>query len=96
MADPLSHLEDCDFTKYVLQQSTYMYMAEQMLGVKPGNLGVIRMPWENKLEVPEIHLMPYMKMEVMAMIEAYAQNDTEEKITFDTEEIEEDFDILTV
>jgi len=91
MLEPLSHLEDCDFTKYVLQQSIYMYMLETVLNFKPGNLGVIRMPWENILETPETHIMPYMKEEVKLMMEWVTVNLTKETIRFEEEENQEDF-----
>jgi len=83
MCNPVSHLEDCDFTKYVLQQSMYMYMAETTLGFKPGNLAVIHMPWRNPLKIPHEHIMPYMKMEVIEMINCYSAEITKKESEID-------------
>lgn len=85
MLKPLDHLEDCDFTKYCLQQSIYMYILEEMMGVKPGNLGVIWMPWKNVITTPEVHQMPYMKFEAKEIIEEYAK--TEKQTKFDESEM---------
>lgn len=83
---PLHYLEDCDVTKYALQQSIYMVMAEHCLGVKPGNLAIIKMPWEKKVEVPYIHYLPYMKMEALAILSAFGEQ-YQEEIIFDANEV---------
>jgi hypothetical protein len=98
LSEPLTHLEDCDFTKYVLQQSIYMYMLEVTIGLKPGNLGVIRMPWEKKLETPETHIMPYMRAEVIQMVEYVKNHFKAEKTNFeeDTEGNPEYHDFIKI
>lgn len=74
LTGPLNHLEDCDYNKYALQQSIYAYMCEQTLGLKIGNLAIIAMPWENRVKTPRLHYLPYLKLEVQAMIEWYIAN----------------------
>lgn len=73
MVAPLEHLEDCDMTKYILQQSMYALMLE-FLGFKVGNLGIIRMPWQKVLETPQYHLFGFMKLEIIAMLDYYVDN----------------------
>jgi len=83
MIGPLSHLENCNYNHYSLQDSTYAYMVEKTFGLKIGNLGI----WYIKgvLEkVKEIHILkdwsavrypvPYMKLEVEAAIEYHREH----------------------
>lgn len=91
LTGPLSHLEDTDYTKYCLQQSIYAYMCEVTFGYTIGNLAIIAMPWQKRIRTPRIHYVPYMKLEVQAMIKHYAENKTK-NIIFDADDlIEEDY-----
>lgn len=73
MTGPLSHLEDCDFNKYALQLSIYMYMLECM-GYKPGNLAIIQVEWKKIKAKPKLIYLPYMKHEVIALLEYRSKN----------------------
>ena len=78
---PISHLEDCNYNRYALQQSIYAYMIEMFFKVKIGRLFIIfvRMPgkadekqlsfdeFEDSISVETIPLN-YMKAEVQNMM----------------------------
>jgi hypothetical protein len=72
MTGPLSHLQDCNFNKYALQLSTYAYLYQLATGAKICNLHILFIPPENFLSWRKIYV-PYMKLEVEAMLE-YKKN----------------------
>lgn len=73
MTGPLSHLQDCNFVKYALQLSTYAYLYQLKTDCKIGTLHIMFIPPENHLAWRKIYV-PYMKLEVLAMIEWRKQN----------------------
>lgn len=94
---PLDHLEQCDFTKYVLQQSIYMYMVETQFGIKPGNCGIINMPWENIIPEPTIQHLPYMRSEARTMLNEFKPKNIEydEVLSVEKHDSNDDWDIIT-
>lgn len=91
MIGPLSHLEDTGYNKYCLQQSLYAYMCEVTLGYKIGNLAIIAMPWQQRIRTPRLHYLPYLKLEVEAMIKYYAENKSK-NVIFDADDlVQEDY-----
>lgn len=73
MTGPLSHLMDCNYNDYAIQLSTYRYMFEQMTGSKTGSSSIIFVPAYNPLAFYKIPV-PYMKLEVIAMLEWHQAN----------------------
>ncbi len=70
MLGPLSHLMDCEMVHYTLQLSLYQYMGEYH-GFLPGKRRIIHYPHPIpgvKACGPKIHQLPYLRNEVIAMI----------------------------
>lgn len=67
---PIDHLEHCNFNKYALQLSTYAFMGEMTLGLKPGKLFLVFIPAENTSAFYRVPV-PYMKLEVKEMFKYY-------------------------
>lgn len=70
----LSHLQDCDINHYALQLSIYQYMAEYH-GFFPGYRKIIH--YQHPVEGigtphPKEYQLPYLRNEVIQMIETYA------------------------
>ena len=69
MLDPLSHLPACEFSTYALQLSLYAYMQSCLSGQKVGELACYYYDRDEKSWVK--HNTPYLKLEVLAMLEAW-------------------------
>lgn len=69
---PLDFLDDCQFNVYALQLSMYAYFYEQETGKKCRSLKLLYYDREIKKFIP--YYTPYMKMEVIAMLEHYKKN----------------------
>lgn len=67
---PIDHLPNCNYTKYALQLSMYAYMFSKWSGRKPRKLTIRFIPPEDKLQHVKIPV-PYLKMEVEALIAEY-------------------------
>ena len=67
--EPISHLEDCNYNHYALQLSTYAYMAMLTYGVKIGRLGLIFIRVVDGKYIPEYIPVPFLLMEVKAMLD---------------------------
>lgn len=70
MLEPLTHLEDCEWTHYTLQLSLYQYMLEYF-GFRPGIRRIIHFPHEIEgLGTPDPvpHELPYLRDEVISML----------------------------
>lgn len=67
---PVNHLEHCKYSKYVLQLSTYAFMGEVTLGLKPGRLQIILIPNDDPMLSYSIPV-PYLKYEVIEMFRCY-------------------------
>ncbi len=68
MLGPLSHLQNCSYNKYALQLSIYAYLYQKKTGCKIGMLNIMFIPPHDHLSFRRIAL-PYMKLEVEAMLE---------------------------
>lgn len=73
MLGPLSHLQDCNFNKYSLQASAYAWMYQQNTGCKIGDLHILYIPPQNFLQYTKLYV-PYMKLEIEAMVKYYKEN----------------------
>lgn len=69
----LSHLQDCTYNDYALQLSDYGYMVEKLTGRRIGQLTIHYVHPENLLINYKIPV-PYMKLEIMAMLEWRKKN----------------------
>lgn len=82
---PLNHLEQCNYNRYSLQLSAYMYMAELMYKIRPGRLGIISVS-KQALDKDYIGPMyklipvPYMRNEVEMMFNMYVADRSSGKI----------------
>jgi len=76
MKDPISDLDDCNFTHYSLQLSIYAWMMEQ-LGYKISNLTIEHIIYTNMTKKPlrKVHTVTYMKKAVELMLN-YHQNES--------------------
>jgi len=73
MLGPLSHLQDCNYNKYALQLSIYSYLLQKKTGCKIGQLSIHYIPAHNGLYNIK-YPVPYMKMEVEAMLKWKQEN----------------------
>jgi hypothetical protein len=73
MLGPLSHLQDCNYVKYSLQLSIYSYLLQKKTGCKIGQLSIHYIPAHNYLYHVK-YPVPYMKMEVEAMLKWKQEN----------------------
>ena len=78
---PIDHLEECTYNEYALKLSLYAYLFEQEYKMKPGRLFILFIkdmkPEENlvqKIFKLQEYPVPYMKNEVIAMLEHYRKN----------------------
>lgn len=69
---PLDHLTACEYTTYALQLSLYAFMYQCMTGRNVNQLGIIYYNKEDKEFV--YYPAPYMKADVVLMLEYYAKN----------------------
>tara|TARA_R110000868_G_scaffold72528_1_gene211294 strand:+ start:86 stop:862 length:777 start_codon:yes stop_codon:yes gene_type:complete len=96
MLEPLSHLQDCNFTKYSLQLSIYAYMYQLATNCKIGSLHIMFIPPDNFLNWKKIYI-PYLKYEVEAMVNWYINNPVAVPITNKSALFQspiDDFDIM--
>ena len=66
LMSPLNYLEDCNYNHYALQLSLYAFMAQLTWGLNIGKLAILYI--NNELELNQ-YPVPYMKMEVKALLE---------------------------
>lgn len=74
---PLDFLQNCEYNVYALQLSLYAYMYEKQTGKKPKNLCIFYLKDEKIIPFN----VPYLKLEVIAMLQAYRANNNESKTT---------------
>jgi hypothetical protein len=80
MANPLDHLEDCNYNKYVMQLSIYGVMAQEMFNCKIGKLALIFIPPTDPNNFRVIPV-PYMKHEAIALMKTnVTESDYEVKL----------------
>lgn len=83
---PINHLIDCNYNKYALQLSTYAYLYQLKTNCKIGSLHILYIPPDDFLQYTRIPV-PYLKLEVKAMIEHYLteknKNKSNTEILFD-------------
>jgi hypothetical protein len=72
MLKPLTHLTVSEYTTYGLQLSLYAYMYQSMTGMKVNQLGV--MYYERESKKFNYYPIPYMKNDIMKMLDYYAEN----------------------
>lgn len=83
MLGPLSHLMDCEWVYYALQLSIYQFMLEWH-GFFPGNRRIIHFPHEIEglgTPRPKVYELPYLRDEVIAMLECYINNNLPTQIS---------------
>lgn len=77
MLGPLRHLMDCNYTHYCLQLSLYAYMYE-CFGYKPRKMQILHYnvdPMGEPIDPkPTVYEVPYLKKEVLLMLEHLRQN----------------------
>mgnify|MGYP003110164605 FL=1 len=71
MLSPLSHLPECQYTTYSLQLSLYAYMQTILTGQLVGELACFY--YDREAKVWTKYNTPYMKREVIDMLEAYSK-----------------------
>jgi hypothetical protein len=74
LKSPLSHLEQCNYTRYALQLSSYAYMMEKQLNARIGRLRIFWVEFNPETEMIEYSgfiPIPYMRNEVIAI---FAEN----------------------
>ena len=76
---PIDHLPNCSYTKYALQLSMYAYMFSRWSGRKPRKLQIRYIPPEDMLQHVVIPV-PYLLMEVKALLSEYQLMKSNEKI----------------
>jgi hypothetical protein len=69
MLGPLSHLPECQFSTYSLQLSLYAYMQSILTGQTVGELACFY--YEREYKIWTKHNTPYLKLEVIAMLDAW-------------------------
>lgn len=69
---PLSHLQDCNFSVYMIKICVYAYLLE-LYGFVPRNLGFSHVTVDENLEIIErvMYAFPYKRREVIDMFLAY-------------------------
>ena len=72
LLSPISHLSACEYTTYALQLSLYAFMYQSMTGKNVNQLGVIYFSKEK--ENFTYYPTPYLKCEVLNMLDYYAKN----------------------
>lgn len=72
LLDPLTHLTACEYTTYGLQMSLYAFMYQTMTGRKVNQLGIFY--YDKKAETFTYYPVPYMKSDVLLLLEYYAKN----------------------
>ena len=73
MNAPVAHLSNCNYNKYALQPSFYAYFGEEMEGLIPRKNTIIFIPPSEPMKWYTIP-MPYMKNDVLAILEYYKQD----------------------
>ncbi|MBN2367515.1 PD-(D/E)XK nuclease family protein [Candidatus Woesearchaeota archaeon] len=63
--EPISHLQDCNFSKYRLQLSLYRYILEEVYGWKVSGLRLVHL----RPEVYDVHEVEYLKEEIIKLLE---------------------------
>lgn len=79
MLDPVSHLIDCEHSKYALQLSMYQFMLEG-IGFIPGNRKLLHYPPlppelgypGERRGRPDVYELPYLRDEVLAILNHHA------------------------
>lgn len=82
---PIDHLPNCSYTKYALQLSMYAYMFSLWSGRKPRKLQIRYIPPQDMLQHVVIPV-PYLLMEVKALISEYRLIKSNEKNVRPTDE----------
>jgi hypothetical protein len=80
MLEPISHIEDAEYWHHALQLSEYQYMLEYF-GFYPGKRRIIHFPHEIEglgTPAPVIYELPYLRREVLAMLEHNRQKQLKE------------------
>jgi len=68
---PVSHMPNCEYSKYSLQMSIYAYMAEETYGIKIGRLALVYINKEHKENIIPAN---YLRNEAIAILEHYKNN----------------------
>ena len=66
--EPLSHLELCNYNRYVLQLSTYAYLCEQLFKVRIGRIAIRWIEFNKEcaeIEFSTLIPIPYLRSDVM-------------------------------
>ncbi len=82
---PVSHLQDCKYSRYCLQVSIYGVLAEECAGLIPVDLGIIFIP-NDPIILPYEIPVPYLRNEAIAILENFHNKNVIE----DAEIIEEE------
>ncbi len=69
LKEPISHLAECEYNVYSLQLSLYAYLLEGMY--PKSKIGQLAIMWLNNSNKWIIYQVPYMKQEVIAILNTY-------------------------
>lgn len=71
LLDPVSHLQDCKYSRYCLQLSIYGLLAEECAGLKVRSMFIIFIPTDPNV-MPYKIPVPYLRLEAIAVLEKFA------------------------